>query len=291
LKEIIKKQYLKVLYVCRMYVHPKKALGQHFLKDVSVAKQIVEALCCAPILQKQCCKVLEVGPGTGVLTQFLIKEPHVDLYAVEIDKESIVYLLTHYPTLEGRLIEADFLKIDLSALFSNPFLVIGNFPYNISSQILFKILDVRDAVPVVVGMFQKEVAERIAAPPGSKTYGILSVLLQAWYDIEYLFTVPAHLFVPPPKVQSAVIRLVRNDRTALPCSESLFKQVVKATFNQRRKAIRNSIKQVTGSVPLPDHPMLGLRPEQLGVHQFIELVQWVEQLNNSKLPSPAPLFP
>ena len=265
-----------------MYVHPKKALGQHFLKDTSVAQKIVDALCGALIPQSYsftgAFPVLEVGPGTGVLTQFLLQQPQIDFRAIEIDGESIDYLLTNYPALDGKLIEADFLKIDLSALFGSPFLVIGNFPYNISSQILFKILDVRDTVPVVVGMFQKEVAERIAAPPGSKTYGILSVLLQAWYDIEYLLTVPAHLFVPPPKVQSAVIRLIRNDCTALPCSESLFKQVVKGTFNQRRKAIRNSIKQVTGSIGLPDHPMLGLRPEQLGVHQFIELTQWVERL-------------
>jgi len=268
--------------VCPTYVYPKKGLGQHFLKDVSIAERIVAALCCAPIPGAyrftDRLPVLEVGPGTGVLTQFLLKHPHVDLCAVEIDREAIDYLLLHFPTLEGRLMQADFLKMDLSALFSSPFLVIGNFPYNISSQILFKILDERDKVPVVVGMFQKEVAERIAAPPGSKTCGILGVLLQTWYQIEYLFTVPAHLFTPPPKVLSAVIRLTRNSRTALPCPESLFKQVVKATFNQRRKAIRNSIKLVTGTAPLPEHPLLGLRPEQLGVAQFIELSVLAQEL-------------
>jgi len=250
-----------------MYVHPKKALGQHFLKDLSIAKEMVEALCITDKVP-----VLEVGPGTGVLTQFLLERPQIDLRAVEIDREAIDYLLAHFPALNGRLMQADFLRIDLRALFPSPFLVIGNFPYNISSQIFFKILEHRDQIPVVVGMLQKEVAERIAAPPGSKTYGILSVLLQTWYHIEYLFTVPEHVFSPPPKVKSAVIRLSRNTRTILPCSEVVFKQVVKATFNQRRKAIRNSIKQITGGANLT-HPLLGLRPEQLSVQQFIELTQ------------------
>jgi len=252
-----------------MFVRPKKALGQHFLKDISIAKKIVDALgdCSLPIL--------EVGPGTGVLTQFLIERPGTELRAVEIDTESIAYLQSHFHLLQDRLIQADFLQIDLNALFRSPFAVIGNFPYHISSQIFFKILEHRDMVPMVVGMVQKEVAERMATLPGSKTYGILSVLLQAWYDIEYLFTVPEHLFQPPPKVKSAVIRLVRNDRIGLPCTESLFKQVVKTTFNQRRKTIRNSLKQIFGSVPLPEHPLLTLRPEQLGVEQFIELTNFV----------------
>ena len=267
-----------------MYVHPKKALGQHFLKDISVAQRIVEALCSAPIPQQygfaEQIPVLEVGPGTGVLTQFLLERSDIDLRTVEIDTESILYLLTHFPELEGRIIEGDFLKIDLRLFYASPFLVIGNFPYNISSQIFFKILEERERIPVVVGMLQKEVAERIAAPAGSKTYGILSVLLQAWYDIEVLFTVPAHLFMPPPKVQSAVVRLVRNGRLTLPCSEPLFKQVVKATFNQRRKAIRNSIKQVTGAALVPQHPMLALRPEQLGVAQFVELTNFVDAILN-----------
>jgi len=264
-----------------MYVHPKKALGQHFLRDFSIAQDIVEALFGADI--PETCNasklpVLEVGPGTGVLTQFLLKRSDIDLRAVEIDREAIDYLLTHFPAIEGRLIEADFLRLNVRALFDTPFLVIGNFPYNISSQIFFKVLEERDHIPVVVGMLQKEVAERIASPPGSKAYGILSVLLQAWYGIELLFTVPAHLFSPPPKVQSAVVRLTRNRCTALPCSESLFKQVVKTTFNQRRKAIRNSIKQITGATSLPEHSLLALRPEQLSVSQFVELTNFVNGL-------------
>lgn len=264
-----------------MYVHPKKALGQHFLRDLSVAQDIVDALLHVQIGEgciAQKMQVLEVGPGTGVLTQFLLKRPDIDLRAVEIDKEAIDYLLTHFPSIEGRLIEADFLRLDLGALFDAPFSVIGNFPYHISSQIFFKALEERNRIPVVVGMLQKEVAERIAASPGSKTYGILSVLLQTWYEVEYLFTVPAHLFSPPPKVQSAVVRLKRNARNELPCSETLFKQVVKATFNQRRKAIRNSIRQVTGAAPLPEHPLLALRPEQLSVSQFIELTHFTLSL-------------
>jgi len=252
-----------------MYVRPKKAIGQHFLKDTSIARKIVDALgtCTLP--------VLEVGPGTGVLTQFLIERPGTDLRAVEIDSESITYLRSHFPELQNRLVQADFLQLDLNTFFRSPFAVIGNFPYHISSQIFFKILDHRDMVPLVVGMVQKEVAERMATLPGSKTYGILSVLLQAWYDIEYLFTVPEHLFLPPPKVKSAVIRLTRNNRATLPCDELLFKQVVKTTFNQRRKTIRNSLKQILGSIPLPEHPLLALRPEQLGVEQFIELTNFV----------------
>jgi len=224
-----------------------------------------------------------LGPGTGVLTRFLLEQPRINLRAIEIDGESVDYLLAHFPALNGNLIQADFLNMDLSAVFGSPFLVIGNFPYHISSQILFKILEERDRIPVVVGMFQKEVAERIAAPPGSKTYGILSVLLQAWYRIEYVCTVPQHVFLPPPKVQSAVIRLIRNTRKELDCNEVLFKQVVKATFNQRRKAIRNSIKQLTGMVALPEHPLLGFRPEQLGVHQFMELTTLVDRLLTSSL--------
>ena len=251
-----------------MHVRPKKALGQHFLKDNTIARKIVDALSADHL------PVLEVGPGTGVLTQFLLERPETDLRAIEIDEEAIYYLLTHFPKLNGRLIQADFLKIDLCSLFTSPFRLIGNFPYNISSQIFFKVLDYRDQIPVVVGMLQKEVAERIASPPGSKAYGILSVLLQTWYEIEYLFTVPENVFVPQPKVKSAVIRLTRNSRRVLPCSEFLFKQIVKATFNQRRKTIRNSIKQLTRSINLPEHPFLAFRPEQLGVEQFIELTNY-----------------
>ena len=272
--------FYSMLYLCVMYIYPKKALGQHFLKDASIAQRIVEALCSACRLPPSAFRplVLEVGPGKGILTQFLLEQPHIDLRAVEIDREAVDHLLLRFPTLHGRLIQADFLKLNLAEVFPQPFLVIGNFPYNISSQIFFKVLDNRDLVPVVVGMLQKEVAERIAAPPGSKTYGILSVLLQAWYSIEYLFTVPPHVFDPPPKVQSAVVRITRNSRLALSCSEALFTQVVKATFNQRRKAIRNSIKQITGSACLPDHPLLSLRPEHLGVEQFVELTHFVASI-------------
>ena len=247
-------------------VRPKKALGQHFLTDQGVAQAIVASLHTRG-------PVLEVGPGTGVLTQYLLCDPALALKVVEVDSESVRYLLEHYPALAPALYEADFLKLDLGKLFSGPFAVIGNFPYNISSQIFFKVLDYRTQVPEVVCMIQKEVAERLAAGPGSKTYGILSVLLQAWYDIEYLFTVGEGAFVPPPKVKSAVIRLTRNDRTALDCDEELFKRVVKTTFNQRRKTIRNSLKPILSALPqLPAYiPYLDARPEQLSVEEFVSL--------------------
>ena len=249
-------------------VRPKKALGQHFLTDQAVAQAIVAAL-------RSRGPVLEVGPGTGVLTQYLLQDPAVQLKVVEIDGESVRYLLEHFPRLAPSLYEADFLKMDLAKLFPGEFAVIGNFPYNISSQIFFKILDARAQVPEVVCMIQKEVAERLAAPPGSKTYGILSVLLQAWYDIDYCFTVGEGAFLPPPKVKSAVIRLTRNGRTSLDCDETLFKTVVKTTFNQRRKTIRNSLKPVLASLPqLPAYnPYLDARPEQLSVEEFVELTR------------------
>ena len=249
-------------------VRPKKALGQHFLTDQSVAHSIVAAL-------QSDGPVLEVGPGMGVLTQYLLRDDGISLKVVEIDSESVAYLLEHFPSLAGGLYEADFLKMPLEKIFPGQFAVIGNFPYNISSQIFFKILDYLDSVPEVVCMIQKEVAERISAAPGSKTYGILSVLLQAWYDIEYLFTVGEGAFNPPPKVKSAVIRLTRNSRTELGCDAGLFKQVVKTTFNQRRKTIRNSLKPVLASLPsLPAFiPYLDCRPEQLSVEEFIELTQ------------------
>ena len=249
-------------------VRPKKALGQHFLTDQGVAQAIVAAL-------QSRGPVLEVGPGTGVLTQYLLRDPSIELKVVEIDSESVRYLLEHYPVLAPSLYEADFLKLDLKKLFLASFAVIGNFPYNISSQIFFKVLDYREQVPEVVCMIQKEVAERLAAGPGSKTYGILSVLLQAWYDIEYLFTVGEGCFAPPPKVKSAVIRLTRNDRGALGCDEELFKRVVKTTFNQRRKTIRNSLKPVLSALPaLPAYiPYLDARPEQLSVEEFVELTK------------------
>ena len=247
-------------------VRPKKALGQHFLTDQGVAREIVASL-------RSRGPVLEVGPGTGVLTQYLLQEEDIDLKVVEIDGESVRYLLEHYPKLAPALYEADFLKMDLRKVFPGPFAVIGNFPYNISSQIFFKVLECRDRIPEVVCMIQKEVAERMAAGPGSKTYGILSVLMQAWYDIEYLFTVGEGAFLPPPKVKSAVIRLTRSSRESLGCDEDLFKTVVKTTFNQRRKTIRNSLKPVLSQLPtLPDYiPYLDARPEQLSVEEFVEL--------------------
>lgn len=257
----------------RSAVRPKKALGQHFLTDQGVAQAIVASLHSRG-------PVLEVGPGTGVLTQYLLQDAGLALKVVEIDTESVRYLLTHYPKLAPALYEADFLKMDLSRLFTEKFAIIGNFPYNISSQIFFKVLDYRSQIPEVVGMVQKEVAERLAAGPGSKTYGILSVLLQAWYDIEYLFTVGEGSFLPPPKVKSAVIRLTRNGRDTLDCDEELFKKVVKTTFNQRRKTIRNSLKPVlsalfpAGPLAFPAYiPYLDARPEQLSVEEFVELTR------------------
>lgn len=249
-------------------VRPKKALGQHFLTDQGVARAIVASL-------QTKGPVLEVGPGTGVLTQYLLEDPGVELKVVEIDTESVRYLLTHFPRLAPVLYEADFLKLEIGRIFPGNFSLIGNFPYNISSQIFFKVLDYRDRIPEVVCMIQKEVAERLAAGPGSKTYGILSVLLQAWYNIEYLFTVGEGCFAPPPKVKSAVIRLTRGFRKVLGCDEELFKKVVKTTFNQRRKTIRNSLKPILTSMPsLPSYiPYLDARPEQLSVEEFIELTK------------------
>jgi 16S rRNA (adenine1518-N6/adenine1519-N6)-dimethyltransferase len=248
-----------------MDVYAKKGLGQHFLKDKSIAQRIVDSL------SGSNSTVLEVGPGMGILTELLLQRSDITTYAVEIDRESITYLQQHFPAIQQRLIQGDFLQMDLNALFPSSFAVIGNFPYNISSQIFFKILDNYDRIPEVAGMVQKEVAERIACPPGSKTYGILSVLLQAFYHIEYLFTVHEHVFVPPPKVKSGVIRLTRNEIKSLDCDESLFRKVVKTTFNQRRKTIRNSLKPLLGDKSLPDHPLLCQRPEQLSVANFVEL--------------------
>lgn len=248
-----------------MEVHAKKFLGQHFLKDENIARQIADSLTATTP------HVLEIGPGMGVLTKYLYNKEGLDFHAIEIDRESVAYLHEHYPTLH--VIEGDFLALDLSTLFSEPFAVIGNFPYNISSQILFKVFDNRNCIPEVVGMFQKEVAERVAAKPGSKTYGILSVLLSAFYNIEYLFTVHENVFNPPPKVKSAVIRLRRNDVTSLECDETLFVKVVKIGFNQRRKTLRNALKQL--SLPLDAVPvqLLSLRAEQLSVNDFITLTK------------------
>jgi len=220
--------------------------------------------------------VLEVGPGTGVLTEFLL-ENRRELTVIEIDRESVAYLKEHYPTLNGKILEQDFLRMDFANHFDTPFCIIGNYPYHISSQIFFKVLDNKDSVPCCSGMIQKEVAERMVASPGSKTYGILTVLLQAWYDIEYLFTVSEQAFIPPPKVKSAVIRLTRNKRKRLNCNEKLFKMVVKTGFNQRRKMLRNSVKSLlSGEDPLPDDPMLMKRPEQLSIEQFEELTNLLE---------------
>jgi len=261
-------------------VRAKKALGQHFLTDQKVARAIVDALRPASPMP-----VLEVGPGMGVLTQYLLERPDIDLRLIEIDSESVEYLLTHFQGMEGRLMEGDFLRLRLEKLFPADFAVIGNFPYNISSQIFFKVLDYKDNIPQVVGMVQKEVAERIACPPGSKTYGILSVLLQAWYDIEYLFTVGSGCFAPPPKVESAVIRLTRNSRSDLGCDEGLFRTVVKTAFGQRRKMMRNPLKPLArakaqrlgwSEEQLADflaQEVFTLRPEKLSVEDFIALTQ------------------
>ena len=221
--------------------------------------------------------ILEVGPGMGVLTQYLLSEGH-DLTVVELDTESVAYLNKNFPMLAGRIVEGDFLQMDLAKQFGKNLCVIGNYPYNISSQIFFKVLDHKDMVPCCSGMIQKEVAERLAAKPGSKTYGILSVLMQAWYDVEYLFTVSEHVFNPPPKVKSAVIRMIRNDVTELGCNEQLFKRIVKTAFNQRRKTMRNSLKPLIeqGSSILSQE-IFNLRPEQISVAQFIELTNEIEK--------------
>lgn len=250
-------------------VRPKKHLGQHFLTDMSIARQI------AGSLGNACPTVLEVGCGTGVLTRFLLERGDVTLYGAEVDGQSIEYLHRHYPEFTPRLMEADFLKMDLQGLFPGGLCVIGNFPYNISSQIFFKVLENRDLIPEVVGMIQREVAVRIAEKPGTRDYGILSVFLQAFYDIEYLFTVDEDVFDPPPKVKSAVVRLKRNGVKSLDCDEKLFTRVVKATFNQRRKTIRNSVRAAFGDLGGDEHPFFGLRPEKLGVKEFEELTRWV----------------
>ena len=260
-------------------VKPKKFLGQHFLKDLKVAQDIADTVDTFPELP-----ILEVGPGMGVLTQFLVKKERL-VKVVEVDYESVAYLREAYPSLEDHIIEDDFLKMNLQRLFGgHPFALTGNYPYNISSQIFFKMLDNKDLIPCCTGMIQKEVAERIAAGPGSKTYGILSVLIQAWYRVEYLFTVSEHVFNPPPKVKSAVIRMTRNEVQDLGCDPKLFKQVVKTTFNQRRKTLRNSIKPILGKdCPLTEDALFNKRPEQLSVQEFIDLTNRVEQALKSPI--------
>lgn len=250
-------------------VRAKKRLGQHFLTDMGIAQDIVDAL------SPQTARVLEIGPGMGVLTQFLLQKENLEVHAVELDEESVAYLRQHYPALGPRLYSMDFLKADLTSLIEPPFSIIGNFPYNISSQILFRVLDYREQIPEVVGMFQKEVAVRIASKPGNRDYGILSVLLQAYYDIEYLFTVEEYVFNPPPKVKSAVIRLKRNGCKQLPCNEDLWKQLIKTAFNQRRKTLRNSLKNVVFEDGFTENAIFQKRPEQLGVDDFVFLTEHV----------------
>jgi len=252
-------------------VKAKKHLGQHFLTDLSIAKKIVDSLS----QTNQYKKVVEVGPGMGVLTQYLIEQENYQTFPIDVDRESIGYLVEKYPQLKGNIIYGDFLKMDLNDIAGKEaFAVIGNFPYNISTQILFKVLDYKNQIPEVVGMFQKEVAERFAAPPGSKTYGITSVLLQAFYNVEYLFTVGPEVFDPPPKVQSAVIRFVRNEKLTLDCDEKKFKAIVKMAFNQRRKMMRKSLKILLND-SIKDDEIFTKRPEQLSVEEFVEITNLI----------------
>lgn len=252
-------------------VKAKKYLGQHFLTDHNIAQKIVKSL----TLRKHYHKVLEIGPGTGILTQYLLNHNEFQTYVIEIDIESVDYLKKTFPELIPNLIHADFLTLKPEEYFQEPFAIIGNFPYNISSQILFQVLNYRNQIPEVVGMFQKEVAERIASPPKNKTYGILSVLTQAFYHIEYLFTVNETVFNPPPKVKSAVIRLTRNEREKLPCDEKLFFKIVKTAFNQRRKTLKNALKSILPENS-PFHSLLTKRAEELNVDEFILLTQFIE---------------
>ena len=251
-------------------VRAKKHLGQHFLKDLGIARDIAHSLSL-----NNYSKVLEVGPGMGVLTQFLILLD-TETFVIEIDKESVSYLKKHYPELDNHLIEGDFLKLPLQEIFKEPIAIIGNFPYNISSQILFKAIDHKDLIPEIVGMFQKEVAERVVSPPGSKKYGVISVLLQCYYDVEYLFTVDETVLDPPPKVKSAVIRLRRNDRDKLDCDEKKFIQVVKTAFSQRRKTLRNALKSLNLVDENSASQYLSLRAEQLSVENFMNLTSCFE---------------
>lgn len=252
-------------------VKPKKFLGQHFLTDLKVASDIADTVDACPDIP-----VLEVGPGMGVLTQFILKKPR-EFKVVEIDFESVPYLQEHFPELGDNIIEGDFLQMDLAKVFDGrPFVLTGNYPYNISSQIFFRMVEHRNLIPCCTGMIQKEVAERMAADPGSKTYGVLSVLIQAWYDVEYLFTVHEHVFNPPPKVKSAVIRLTRNNKESLGCDEKLFRRIVKTVFTQRRKMLRNPMKQILGKdCPILSDDIFNKRPEQLSVQDYIDLTNRV----------------
>lgn len=262
-------------------VHPKKFLGQHFLTDLSIAGRIADTVDACPGIP-----VLEVGPGMGVLTQYLLPKER-EVKVVEIDRESIPYLHAHFPQLGDNIIEADFLKMDLNEAFhGRKFVLTGNYPYNISSQIFFKMLDNRDLIPCCTGMIQKEVAERLAAVPGSKAYGVLSVLVQAWYDVEYLFTVSENVFNPPPKVKSAVVCMKRNGKSELGCDEKLFRRIVKTVFTMRRKMIRNGMKQIVGKdCPMLEDELFNRRPEQLSVTEFIELTNRTESVLKAGSPS------
>lgn len=252
-------------------VKPKKFLGQHFLTDLHVAQRIADTVDACPDLP-----VLEVGPGMGVLTQYILPKGR-EFKVVEIDFDSVPYLHEHFPQLGDNIIEGDFLQMNLRDVFDGrPFVLTGNYPYNISSQIFFKMVENKELIPCCTGMIQKEVAERMAALPGSKTYGVLSVLIQAWYDVEYLFTVDEHVFNPPPKVKSAVIRLTRNGKISLGCDEQLFRRIVKTVFTMRRKMMRNGMKQILGKdSPMLADPLFTQRPEQLSVQEFVELTNRV----------------
>ena len=256
-------------------VRPKKNLGQHFLTDLSIAKRIADTVDACPDIP-----VLEVGPGMGVLTQYLMEKPR-DIKVVEIDDESVAYLHENFPRLVDNIIGDDFLRMDLTRIFDGrPFVLTGNYPYDISSQIFFKMLDNRDLIPCCTGMIQREVAQRMASAPGNKAYGILSVMTQAWYEVEYLFTVDENVFNPPPKVKSAVIRMTRNGVTSLGCDEQLFKRVVKTVFGQRRKMLRVSLRQLVdagkASADFFTRDIMTKRPEQLSVAQFVDLTNLVE---------------
>lgn len=255
-------------------VKPKKFLGQHFLTDLKVASNIADTVDACPDLP-----VLEVGPGMGVLTQYIIPKGR-EFKVVEIDFESVPYLHDHFPELGDNIIEGDFLQMDLKTVFGGrPFVLTGNYPYNISSQIFFKMVENKELIPCCTGMIQKEVAERMAAEPGSKVYGVLSVLIQAWYDVEYLFTVNENVFNPPPKVKSAVIRLTRNSKESLGCDEKLFRRIVKTVFTQRRKMLRNPMKQIVGKdCPMLADELFNKRPEQLSVQDYIDLTNRVSEI-------------
>lgn len=265
-------KYVKIMKL----VKPKKNLGQHFLTDLSIAKRIADTVDACPEIP-----VLEIGPGMGVLTQYLVEKPRV-VKAVEIDAESVAYLYERFPNLHENILGEDFLQMDLTQIFDGKqFVLTGNYPYDISSQIFFKMLDYKDLIPCCTGMIQREVALRMAAAPGSKAYGILSVLIQAWYDVEYLFTVDENVFNPPPKVKSAVIRMTRNDVTDIGCDEQLFKRVVKTVFNQRRKMLRVSLRQIfNNGKPMDgfyEQDIMTKRPEQLSIPQFVKLTNMVEE--------------